>query len=442
LKGILNFISDNRRKMIIACVTTFAVISVGCGISSSDSAVPTGNMVTGRETSIEKNASSGDKKGSTDSKTTETKVEETDTSKDTSVNGKLKVHFINVGQADSILLEQGDSAMLIDGGNNGDRSKVKNYIEQQKITELDYVVGTHAHEDHIGGLDYVINAFKVGKVYFPRQSTNTKTFEDFVSAVKSRVGKMTAPKVGEAFKLGEAECIILAPNGSDYGDDNDHSIVIKVVYGSTSFLFTGDAEAKSESEMLAEGMDLSATVLKVGHHGSKTSTGQDFLDKVNPKYAVISVGEGNSYGHPTQEAMDRLKSKGIPVYRTDENGTIVAVSNGKEVSFGTKPGSYKGITSDTETGSENKSRKGVGNTSSGSSNNTESAGSKVSTKPVSETKSTKVSSNRIVYFTKSGKSYHFDEDCRAFKKSSVVLSGSLKQAISGRHADPCDFCVP
>jgi competence protein ComEC len=444
MKGILSFIHEFRAhakwKMIMAIAVAFAIIGSGC-----DSAVPTGNINTKSENIIEEKSSSEDSKASTDAKAADTKNEKGNNSKSTSVKGELKVHFIDVGQADAILLQQGNAAMLIDGGNNGDRTKVKNYIEQEKITQLDYVIGTHAHEDHIGGLDYVINAFKVGKVYFPRQSASTKTFEDFTIAVKSKVGKLTAPKVGDTFKLGEAVCTILGPNGSDYGDANDYSIVIKVVYGSTSFLFTGDAEERSESEMLSSGMDLSATVLKVGHHGSRTSTGQEFLNKVNPRYAVISVGEVNSYGHPTQDALDRLKAKKIPVYRTDENGTIVAVSDGKKVSFSTKPGSYKGVISDAETSSEGKSKDSANKASAskGSTSGTNTSGSKVAgTGAVSSQKAAVPSSNRIVYFTKSGGSYHYDESCRAFRKSSIVLSGSLKQAIAGKHSDPCDFCVP
>jgi competence protein ComEC len=262
---------------------------------------------------------------------------------------QLKIHFIDVGQADSILVQQGNHYMLVDAGNNEDSQALKNYLDQQKVTELQYFVGTHKDEDHIGSADYVINSFKVGKVYFPKQTATTKTFEDFVIAVKNKGLQLTAPTVGDSFKLGEATVTILAPNNSSYTDANDYSIVLKVQYGNTSFLLTGDAETVSESEMLLKGLDVSATVLKVGHHGSLSSTSQNFLDKVNPKYAVISVGKGNTYGHPTQEVMDRLKAKSVKVYRTDESGTIVATSNGTDVSFNVTPGSYSGIKSSSST---------------------------------------------------------------------------------------------
>jgi competence protein ComEC len=271
---------------------------------------------------------------------------QTESTKDsnTAVTGELKVSFIDVGQADSILLQQGDKFMLIDAGNNGDAKTVKDYLTSQGVKELQYFIGTHKDEDHIGGADGVINSFKVGKVYFPKQEATTQTFKDFVTAVKNKGLSLTVPKVGEQFKLGEAAVTVLAPNSSEYEDSNDYSIVVKVTLGSTSFLLTGDAEALSEKELVASGKDLSATVLKVGHHGSLSSTSQAFLDKVNPKFAVISAGIGNKYGHPAQETMNKLKAKGVKVFRTDEQKTIIATSNGKDVNFNVKPGSYKGIT--------------------------------------------------------------------------------------------------
>lgn len=248
---------------------------------------------------------------------------------------ELKVHFIDVGQADSILVQQGNSTMLIDGGNNGDGPLIKNYIANLGINKIDVMIGTHAHEDHIGGLDYVINAFQVGKIYFPKQISTTKTFEDFVMAAKNKGLTFTAPVVGETFKVGNATCTILAPNGTGYKDTNDYSIALKVEYGSNSFLLAGDAEAISEKEMLAKGLNLKADVLKVSHHGSRSSSTDSFLNAINPKYAVISVGKDNTYGHPTSEVLDRLKSRDIATFRTDLQGTIIATSNGNTITFNT-----------------------------------------------------------------------------------------------------------
>ncbi|MCB2310571.1 MBL fold metallo-hydrolase [Clostridium tagluense] len=256
-------------------------------------------------------------------------------------NGNLIVHFINVGQADSILIQQGSKYMLIDAGNNGDGKLVKNYLLKQGVKSLDYVIGTHPHEDHIGGLDYIINDFKIGKIYLPKVTSTTKAFGDVIVAIKNKGMKVSEPKPGETFNLGTAKCTILAPNNSKYKDLNNYSVVVKLEFGSNSFLLTGDAEDISEGEILAKGFNIKADLLKVGHHGSRSSTTDKFLNKVNPKYAVISSETGNDYGHPHKETMDKLKNKNISVYRTDELGTIIATSNGKTISFNTKPGSYK-----------------------------------------------------------------------------------------------------
>ena len=179
----------------------------------------------------------------------------------------------------------------------------------------------------------------------PKVTSNTKTFEDVITAIKNKNMQITTPIPGDSFKLGDATCTILAPNSSSYDDLNNYSIVIKIKFGENTFLFDGDAGAVSEMEMVNKGFDLKADVLKIGHHGSKTATCANFLSAVSPKYAVISVGTGNTYGHPAQSTMDRLKASGIQVYRTDENGTIIAISNGKDITFNTAPGSYNGITS-------------------------------------------------------------------------------------------------
>lgn len=253
------------------------------------------------------------------------------------VTGDLKVHYIDVGQADSILIQQGNNAMLIDAGNNGDGSLVVDYLKKQDISKLDYIIGTHPHEDHIGGLDSVINVFDIGNVIMPKATHTSQTYKDVITAISNKNLKITTPKVGDSYKLGNAEFTILAPNKDNYTELNDYSIVTRLKYGNNSFIFTGDAEALSEGEILAKQLDISADVLKVGHHGSDTSTSQAFLDKVNPKYAVISVGTGNDYGHPTNTILSRLSAKGVSTFRTDKQGTIVATSNGSNITFNNTP---------------------------------------------------------------------------------------------------------
>lgn len=261
---------------------------------------------------------------------------------DIKVNGTLKVHYIDVGQADAILIQQGNHNMLIDAGNNTDSDLVTNYLKQQEVEKLDYVIGTHPHEDHIGGLDTVINSFDVEKVLMPEVTATTNTYKDVITAIQDKNLKITAPNVGDSYDLGGANWTILAPNSNSYEDTNNYSIVIKLKFGNNSFIFTGDAEDVSEGEVLAKQLDIQADVLKVGHHGSSSSTTDSFLNAVNPKYAVILCGKDNKYGHPMQSTMDKLKAKNIEVYRTDENGTIVATSNGEDITFNTDPGSYNG----------------------------------------------------------------------------------------------------
>ncbi len=267
------------------------------------------------------------------------------------VDGNLEIHFIDVGQADSIYICQGGHSMIIDGGNNADGDLVVEYLKNQGVSKLEYVVATHPHEDHIGGLDDVIDNFDIGKVLMPNKVTTTKTFENLLNSIKNKQEKMKnsglnislkeIPKVNNTYNFSDASFVIYAPNLADYGDDlNNYSIVIKMIYGNNTFLFTGDAETISEKEMLNAGYDLKSDLLKVGHHGSSTSTSKEFLDAVSPKYAVISVEKNNTYNLPKKTVMDRLKNAGITVYRTDECGTIVVKSDGKNITFDKSPGSY------------------------------------------------------------------------------------------------------
>jgi competence protein ComEC len=255
-------------------------------------------------------------------------------------SGKLRVHFIDVGDADCILIQKDDKSMLIDAGNNLDEDIIKQYLNNIGVKKLDIVLGTHVDEDHIGSMDSVINSFGIDKIYMPSSNSKTKYLEDVLNAADKKRLQIAVPVSGETFKLGDADCTILAPVFSGYEKENNYSIVMKLKYGETSFLFTGDAEALSEKEMIKRCFDLSADVLKLGHHGSIRSTSDEFLEKVNPKYAVVSVGRNNHYRHPHKRTMDKLKKKGIKIYRTDENGTVTAVSDGKKITFDKKPGSY------------------------------------------------------------------------------------------------------
>jgi competence protein ComEC len=221
--------------------------------------------------------------------------------------------------------------MLIDAGTNASTTTLLNDIRSLGITRFDVVIATHPHEDHVGGLDAVINQFDVGTIYMPKVAATTKTFTDVLTVIKNKGLTVTTPISGTTFSFGPAQCTILAPNGQSHTETNDYSIVVKLAYGTTSFLFTGDAQVESEKEMLAKGYDLKSDVLKVGHHGSTSSTSAEFLKAVAPWWAVISVGTGNDYGHPHKVTLDKLAGVGVKVYRTDLNGTVTIVSDGSSL---------------------------------------------------------------------------------------------------------------
>lgn len=247
----------------------------------------------------------------------------------------LTVTFLDVGQGDASVLQCGGQTMMIDGGKAKASSYIYSWLKKNQISYLDVMVATHTDADHIGGLPGALNYAKVGTAYCPVTSGTTKTFQSFVRYLKNQGKSITIPKAGDEFSLGGAQVRILGPTNPQ-AEGNNSSIVLKVTFGDTSFLFTGDAEREEEQELLESGYDLESTVLKVGHHGSDTSTSYLFLRTVNPQYAVISVGADNTYGHPTEAVLSRLRDADVKTCRTDLQGTITAVSDGKKVTFQTE----------------------------------------------------------------------------------------------------------
>ena len=250
-------------------------------------------------------------------------------------NAPLQVHFIDVGQALSVLVECDGQFMLYDGGNVDDGSLVVSYLQQQGVEELQYVFCSHAHEDHVGGLAAALAYFPAHHVYAPVTEADTKCFRDFVKYTQQQGLSVEVPAAGTVWQLGSATVTQLGPV-AQYSDTNDTSLVLRLDYGSTSFLLTGDMEADAERDLVNTGANLKADVLQVGHHGSSTSTSYIFLNSVLPEMGVISCGVNNKYGHPHEETLSILRDAGVDVYRTDLLGTITIGSDGQNYTVGTE----------------------------------------------------------------------------------------------------------
>ena len=337
----------------------------------------------------------------------------------------LIVHFLDVGQADSTLIQlPNGQTMLIDGGNSSDADNIINYIRSLGITIIDYLVATHPHADHIGGLPTIIDAFEIISIYMPYASNNTQTFERLLNSIENNGLVVDTTKEGVTILFEQELGIdIIAPVRDDYQDLNNFSAVIKLTYKNTSFIFMGDAESLSESHITA---DVSSDVLKVGHHGSRTSTSAAFLDKVNPTFAVISVGSSNSYGHPTDEVLSRLNNAGIYVFRTDLQGTIVFSSDGENIIVDTTPTEYQAPEPPpAETIAANDA-------------DINSTGSEQESTDASTTNNTGESNDPTVYRTRTGQRYHND-GCRHLSRSKIETTLSAAKSLG---LTACGTCRP
>ena len=330
----------------------------------------------------------------------------------------FSVHFIDVGQADAALVECDGHFMLVDGGNRGDSDVIYTVLKKAGADKLDMVVASHAHEDHIGGLPGAFSYATAELSLCPVTDYDSDIFRTFKEYAEEKGGGLTVPEAGDKYALGSAEVEILGLNAGE--DTNNTSIVLMIRYGETSFLFTGDAEREAEQALLDSGAELKADVLKVGHHGSDTSTSYPFLREVMPEYAVISVGEGNSYEHPEEGPLSRLRDAGCKILRSDLNGDIIISSDGKKLS----------VTTD-KTATEEQLLTPGGKTQS-----IAKPAAAESPRPSPEETEQSQTQETMVWIPKSGSKYHSDPDCSNMKDPSQV---SLSQAESLGYT-PCKKC--
>lgn len=312
---------SDRKKLVKGLVTIIVVIIAAVlGINITD-LVP--NEENGQETVVQ------------DSTQIEHGVEE--------IEGELILTMIDVGQADSFVLVQGGKVALIDCGTRSTGEDVVQYLKSIGITKIDYVFGTHPHDDHMGGMYDVITNFEIGKIIIPEVKAGTVTtnwYLKLMQEIKTGGYELEYAKLGTEYNLGNASMEIIGLLSDPKDNMNNYSPILKVTFGEMDIIMTGDAETEVEAEVLKSDANLEAEILKMGHHGSDTSSSDAFLDAINPDYALISAKVGNKYEHPKKVTMDKLKKRNIQVYRTDENGTVVLTVTTKDVSFSCNPGDY------------------------------------------------------------------------------------------------------
>ena len=344
-------------------------------------------------------------------------------------NSEMAVHFIDVGQGNAILVQSGGQNLLYDGGDQSHADLIISYLQEQNVENIDYMIASHYDEDHIGGLVPCIDNFSVSNIFGPDYVHTSNLFNNFMNTATANAIIVQYPSVGETFDFGTGSFTVLAPNGISQ-NSNDNSLVIKLENGSNSFIFTGDAEETSEQDMISTGMNLDCDVLSLGHHGSASSTSWDLLEASTPSWAVISCGQDNSYGHPAASTMEKLRDMNILVYRTDDQGTIIALSDGDTISWNQEP-------CNDYTAGDAKQQSANSDTSQAAQYSSEDTASA----PAVETETPDTSSDtqgRTVWISATGSKYHSRPDCGNMNPNKATQETEAQALSQGYEA--CKKC--
>lgn len=380
-----------RRVLVLGLVS---LLGMGCGVLSDfegeEMVYLETEETTGNEAKSDFNTDLEEQAG-------EQSEEYSEVTTDAENSSAMEVHYIDVGQGDATLIKADGHYMLIDAGDNDKGTRVQNYLQKQGVEKLDYLILTHTDADHIGGADVIINKFPIDTLFLGDYEKDNKTYEELMSAIAYKDLSYSTPEAGTEYALGDAFFTIVAPNRI-YDDPNNSSIALMVQNGENSFLFTGDCEEEAEEDILRNGIDIDCDVYKLGHHGSRTASGRAFLESITPEYGVVSCEADNSYGHPHAEPLNNLREMGVQLFRTDEQGSIVAYSDGEEITWNCAP-------SDTWKAGEP--------TGSGA-----------------------------IVANKNSKAFHRPDCSHLPKEKNRVYFNSREEALAAGYDNPCDYCSP
>lgn len=418
---------SSKHRILIPLLLVLALMCSACGTVEEESASSANEKATSVSESTEVTESPTPKPTATPTIISE--PTQVPTPEPTPASGDMAVHFLDVGQGLAIYAQSGGQNLIYDGGDRDTSQFVVSYLQQQNVDTIDYLISSHYDADHLNGLIGCLNAFTVENVICADYVHDSQTYQSFINTANQKGLTLQHPAVGTEFTFGTGKFTVLAPSSIDSGDSNDNSVAIKLENGRNSFIFTGDAESSSESAMCSSGINLDCDVLSLGHHGSASSTSWEFLQNTVPEFAVISCGTGNQYGHPHSETMEKLQDMGILVFRSDKQGTVIALSDGENISWNQAPCNDYTPGEDNDTPPQ---------PSSGTSSNSSQVVSTPEPTPEPTQAPQTNDVGEMVWITKTGGKYHNKPDCgNSNPDTSQQISRSDAEA---RGYDACKKC--